>query len=501
LGPMAALLEEARPALSSAVSVGEWAQNLRVALVPQTGEAGRATFWGIQMHLAHLSSVVENLGLPRPGQAICLEESADVFGSPFAVTRAATASIGAALWAVSHLDAVRSGGSRQSVKLSGRHASAAFHSERLLSVPALRNEELWDPIAGNYPAADGWVRLHTNLPTHRRSALAVLDVPADRAAVAAAVAAWGAVELETAVAEAGGVAAAMRTRSEWALHPQAKAVASLPLVGIAPTGDGPGPCSGRFLDGIRVLDLTRVIAGPVAGRFLASFGADVLRVDAPLDDGLLVEIDTGFGKRRTSVNLRSAAGREELRALVAGADVVLEAFRPGALAGLGFDAKTLVQIRPGLVTGHLSAFGEDGPWGTRRGFDSITQVACGLAHACGFSEAEGPAALPAQALDHATGYLLAAGVLSGLTRLTQSGHGSRVTTSLVRTAAWLESLGSQPGRSASSIDPATVNDLMETRADTAWGEVRHLRAVGQVGDRRGAWSRPPVPRDEHRPSW
>jgi hypothetical protein len=319
--------------------------------------------------------------------------------------------------------------------------------------------------------------------------------------VAAATGGWRAVELEDAVVAAGGVAAALRTRAEWRSHPQARALAGTPLLDVAEAAEGPSLPGGRVLDGVRVLDLTRVIAGPVAGRFLASFGAEVLRVDAPLDDGLLLEIDTGFGKRRTTLDLRRPADRERFDELLSGADVLLQAFRPGALAALGYDDATLQRLRPGLVVGHLSAYGETGPWGDRRGFDSVVQVACGLAATCGLDPRTGPAALPAQALDHASGYLLAAGVVSGLLHGRRTGRGWRVGAALARTADWLESLGTSPGRPARALEPGTAQDLMGRRPDTPWGLVRHVTPPGAVGGRVAEWALPPAERGAHPPRW
>jgi crotonobetainyl-CoA:carnitine CoA-transferase CaiB-like acyl-CoA transferase len=451
--------------------------------------------------LDRMLSVVTDLGLPSPVDRLSIVPTADLYGSPFAVTEAAAAAVASAVWAVAAFDAERRGATIVPATVDARHAAVAIHSERFLRVPDLAALDLRHPVSGNYRTADGWIRLHTNLQAHLRAALGVLGAAADRSEVARATAVWPSLDLEQAVIDAGGVAGAMRTTAEWRAHPQADAVLGLPLVGRRDLAAGGGPHRpGPRLDGIRVLDLTRVIAGPVAGRFLASFGADVLRVDPPLDDGLAVEIDTSVGKRRTSLDLRDLTDRRSFDALLANADVLLSAFRPGALDRLGYDPTRLQSIRPGLVVGRLSAYGGVGPWHDRRGFDSVVQLVTGLAHACGFTSDGGPDALPAQALDHATGYLLAAGVVAGLVHRQRTGSGHQIDVALARTADWLRSFGTvpeRPGRNPSEEDAAPY---LTTRSDTHWGAMRHVRTIGR-GAHEPFLESPPPPRDAHPAAW
>lgn len=449
---------------------------------------------------ADSGSLAQQLGLQA--RRVDVTGAVDPFGSPFRVADAAVLSVGAAVAAVAELDEARTGVGRTG-SLDGRHAAVAFHSERLLRLASEEPAGLWDPIAGNYATADGWIRLHTNLAPHRDAALAVLGVAAERPVVAAAVARWSAAELEAAVNAAGGVAARMRTRSQYLAHPQHQAVMARPVVDL--TSDArrvpPRPLgSGTALDGVRVLDLSRVIAGPVAGRFLASFGAEVIRVDAPLDDGRLTEIDTGFGKRRTSIDLRDPGDRRCFDDLVTGADVLLDGFRPGALAAQGYPDARLSELCPTLIIGHLSAYSDRGPWGDRRGFDSIVQVATGLAHACGLDPARGPGKLPAQALDHASGYLMAAGLVAGLLQQQRTGCPAVVRVSLARTAEWLVGLGLQ-GRAEHELSRDDVADLLDVWHDTAWGTLEHLRPPGRIGDRPARWRVPPSPRRDAPVTW
>lgn len=184
----------------------------------------------------------------------------------------------------------------------------------------------------------------------------------------------------------------------------------------------------RPLQGVRVLDLPRVIAGPVATRALALLGADVLRVDPPgLPEIPWQFTDTGQGKHSTLLDLRTASAQWEN--LLDTADVLVTGYRPGALERLGLTG------RPGLVHARVSAWGFTGPWADRRGFDSIVQAATGIADVEGASAV--PGALPAQALDHASGYLLAAGIVDALTARAGDGFGRDVRVSLARTASWL----------------------------------------------------------------
>lgn len=450
--------------------------------------------------LDRLVPIVDALGVTRDRMTIAPVD--DVFGSPFRVTEAAVISTAAAVAAVRGFTEARTGRT-VAAELDARHAAAAFHGERLVRLSDA-DPQLWDPIAGNHPTADGWIRLHTNLARHRRAVTDVLDVPEDRDAVAAQVARWSGADLEEAIVSAGGVAAAMRTRDEYVQHPQHAAVLATPLVDVRshPIGGGPPvpPGDGWGLEGTRVLDLSRVIAGPVAGRFLASFGADVIRVDPPLDDGLLLEVETGSGKRRTSIDLSTSDGRGRFERLVGGADVLLEAFRPGALASGGYPDERLRQLSPALVIGHLSAYGDRGPWAGRRGFDSVVQVATGLAHTCGFDPVHGPGKLPAQALDHATGYLLAAGVVAGLLARLEHDEAATVSASLARTGEWLAELGTQ-ARPDGTIERAEVEDLLQSWTGTPWGTVEVVRPIGTLDGRPAAWPHAAVPRTEAHVGW
>ncbi|GAA3296265.1 CoA transferase [Arthrobacter citreus] len=346
----------------------------------------------------------------------------------------------------------------------------------------------WDSLAGDYPCADGWIRLHTNAPHHRHAALAVLglavDPVPDRETVAAAVAGWTGETLEGAVAAAGGCAARMRSAREWAEHPAGMRVASEPLISWAGLGSAPRliPQSQpeRPLAGVRVLDLTRIIAGPVATRFLAALGANVLRIDPPGWAEPAAEAELTPGKRCARLDLTSADDARRIRELLAGADILVSGYRAGALAGLGLDSPRLQQISPGLVEVSLNAYGWSGPWAQRRGFDSLLQMSAGIAHAgMEYFGSAVPRPLPVQALDHATGYLTAAAALRAW-RQRLDGRVFSARLSLARTAAQLQGTAgaNRPhgtagpdGRSAVPEPPATAaaEPLEQIPEQTFWG--------------------------------
>ena len=369
--------------------------------------------------------------------------------SAYRVTDLAVGSIGVAGLAAAELIGRMTGtDARPAVSVDRTLASAWFGSA--VQPVGWTLPDVWDPISGRYRTRDGWIRLHTNAPHHRAAALAVLDEPADLTRVRRAVERWSAEELEQAIVDAGGCAAALRSREEWLAHPQGIAVSAEPLVDRA-TGSAGGisarwrPTVERPLAGLRVLDLTRVIAGPVATRFLAGLGADVLRIDPPhWEEDALVPNMT-LGKRSARLDARTEAGSATLRSLIADCDVMVHGYRNGALASLGIDADIRQSLRPGLVEVSLDAYGFTGPWSRRRGFDSLVQMSVGIAdRGREWARSEQPTPLPVQALDHTSGYLLAAAALRGILDSVETGQGSRSRTSLARVAETLIAGGEQP---------------------------------------------------------
>jgi crotonobetainyl-CoA:carnitine CoA-transferase CaiB-like acyl-CoA transferase len=430
-----------------------------------------------------------------------------VLPSSFAVGTAAQVSIAAAGLAAATVWRLR-GGRRQTVSVDMRHAAIEFLSERLAGIEGRAPEDPWDPIAGAYQCGDGrWVRLHTNFPHHRDGILRILDCGYDRQAVATALKSWTAFALEDAAAAANMCATAMRSFAEWDAHPHGQAVMSQPVVKLTRIGDAPRrglPKAERPLSGVRVLDLTRVIAGPVCGRTLAAHGAEVLAIASPnLPNLPSLVIDTGRGKRSANLDLRGRADIDRLKALLSEADIFVQGYRPGGLADLGFGPQDAARLRPGIVYVSLSAYGHVGPWAGRRGFDSLTQTATGMNHA--EAQAAGqtaPKALPCQALDHGSGYLLAFGALIALMRRMQEGGSWHVQVSLARTGRWIRDLGRVAGGLA--IPGPTedgVVDLLETTDAPGLGRVHAVCHAAELGETPARWDRPPVNLGTDLPTW
>ena len=429
-----------------------------------------------------------------------------VLPSSFRIGAAAQASIAAAGLAAAELHH-RAGARRQTISVDMRHAAIEFRSEHYLTIDGGAPDAIGDPLFGIYRAGDGrFVRLHMNFPHHRDNVLKLLGCAPTRAAIEAALKNWDAIAFETEAYKHGCVVAAMRSPDEWADHPQAAAVASVPAVQIEKIGDAPPrPLTLRTgpLDGLRVLDLTRIIAGPVAGRALAAHGADVMLISAPhlpFIDWLMK--DTGRGKLSAFADVSTADGGAALRRLIADADIVLQAYRPGSLAGRGFGPVDMAALRPGIVYGSLSAYGDLGPWALRRGFDSLVQTATGFnvaeAQAAGV---DGPKGLPCQALDHASGYLLAFGVLVARMRQASEGGSWLVRVSLAATGRWLWNLGRvENGFWCPFPSRNNIADLLEETA-TPFGLMRAVRHAAQLSVTPAGWRRPAVPLGTHRPVW
>lgn len=429
---------------------------------------------GDPRHLAHVSA-----------------SGAGALPSVFAVTDLAAASIGAASLAASELVATVTG-AMPAVSIDRRLASFWF-------AMSIRPEgwtlpSPWNAIAGDYRTSDGWIRLHTNAPHHREAALQVLRSADDKDAVARAVLTWRANDLETAIVENNGAAAAMRTQAEWARHPQGLALSGEPLLHWTTTAAGRdsawSPEPARPLRGLRVLDMTRVIAGPTATRFLASLGADVLRIDPPDWDEPAIVPEFAAGKRCARVDVKTDDGRTTFARLLQQADIFVHGYRADALALLGFDAETRRALRPGLIDISLDAYGWTGPWRDRRGFDSLVQMSSGIADTgMRLMHREQPTPLPVQALDHATGYLMAAGALRGLVQRLANGSGCEVRASLARTAGLLTlHAGSDAPQDAFAASHA--GDLAAGVEHTEWGPARRLKSAAVIEGTPLRWDLP-----------
>jgi CoA-transferase family III len=429
--------------------------------------------------------------------------------SSFCIGTAAQTSLAAAALAATEIGAHRHGVD-QRVGIDMRHAALECSAHFTLDG---RAPQVWDKIAGLYACGtdgtDGWVRLHTNFAHHRDGVLRLLGLPigadTERDAVADALRRRRAADFEAAAADAGLVVAALRTFDEWDRHPQRAVIARTPLVGIEQIGAAPAltwpalPANARPLHGLRVLDLTRILAGPIGGRTLAAYGADVMLVNSPHLPNIEAIADTSRGKLSALADLRNAAGRDGLRAVLRDAHVFIQSYRPGALSALGFGPAELATERPGIVVVSLSAYGESGPWAGRRGFDSLVQTATGLNHA--EAQAAGstqPRPLPVQILDMASGFLMAFGAQAALLRQHSEGGSWQVRVSLARTAQWLRELGRIPdGFAAPKPDYA---EFMETQR-CGYGELDAMRHAAIFSRTPAAWARPSSPPGSHPLAW
>src|SRR5262252_5808488 len=434
-----------------------------------------------------------------------------VLPTPFRIGAAGAAALAATGLAAADLWELRTG-RRQDVAVDLRQAVASLRSGHYLQVNGSRVRNERNPVMGMYPAKAGhWSYIHANFPNHCAAALRVLGCEENREAVKRAVSNWDALELEEAIIAAGGAGGMVRSMTEWAQHPQAAAIASLPLLEIVKIGDSPPeklPDGDRPLSGVRVLDLTRVLAGPTCARTLAEHGADVLKITAShiaaRDDQ---EYDTGHGKLSARLDLRQPQDLDRLRALVREGDVFSQGYRPGTLAGRGLSPEELATLRPGLVYVSLCAFSHKGPWASRRGFDTVVQNVSGITTRQGelFPGAEpGPQFYPVSAIDYLTGYLMAFGAMVALARRAREGGSWLVRISLAQTGRWLVNRGELPEAALKDVPkeiPQTDIDRWSVESDTPVGRLRHLGPTVRLSETPPYWARPSVPLGHDPPVW
>jgi crotonobetainyl-CoA:carnitine CoA-transferase CaiB-like acyl-CoA transferase len=434
-----------------------------------------------------------------------------VLPTPFRIGAAGAAALAATGLAAADLWELRTG-RRQEVAVDLRQAVASLRSGHYLQVNGAKVRNERNPVMGMYPAKNGrWSYIHANFLNHRAAALRVLGCAEDRAAVKRAVANWDALELEEAIIAAGGAGGMVRSMAEWAQHPQAAAIAALPLIEIVKIGDSPPqqlPEGDRPLSGIRVLDLTRVLAGPTCARTLAEHGADVLKITAPhiaaRDDQ---EYDTGHGKLSARLDLRQPQDLETLKGLVRDGDVFSQGYRPGTLANRGLSPGELAALRPGIVYVSLCAFSHKGPWAPRRGFDTVVQNVSGITTRQGElfpGDEPGPQFYPVSAIDYLTGYLMAFGAMVALARRAREGGSWLVRISLAQTGRWLVGLGEVPEAALKDVPkefPPAELDRWSIESDTPAGRLHHLGPTVQLSETPPYWARPSVPLGHNQPAW
>ncbi len=449
-------------------------------------------------------------GEPSALDTVTLTGAEPILPSSFRVAAAAQASIAASGLAAAEIWKLRSG-ETQGVAVDMLHAIVECRSERYLRLDGKPPPPSWDPTAGIYTTRDKrFVRLHTNFRHHRAAVCQVLQCEPEREKIQAALNEWDGEAFETAAYAGGSVVSLMRSHEQWSATPHAKALAALPPFTIEKIGEAPpkpwpkgGHKGERPLAGVRVLDLSRVIAGPVSGRTLAAHGADVLLVYGPNVPGIpWLTIDTGRGKLSTFIELKSEEGRGQLRDLLAQADIFTQGYRPQAIARLGFSPEEAAEINPGIVYVTLSAYGHAGPWAERRGFDSLVQTSTGYNHAEGTAAGgEEPKELPAQLLDHASGYFLAFGAMMAKARQAREGGSWHVRVSLAQTGGWMWNLGRfADGFKQADVKEDAVAPFMED-VPSGFGVLRAVKHSAILSKTPAYWARPAVRLGTDKAEW
>lgn len=453
-----------------------------------------------------LEKLVEIAGLPA-SVADCVEltGSGPYFPTRYNIIPPGTAAMAAAGLAAAELWKLKTG-RQQQVRLDAPAVAAALRSSRYLRLNGAKPVPDPDNITGFYQLRDGrWMYLHCNFWNLRDANLGVLGAPVQREAVEQAVAKWDGIELENAIFEAGGACGFVRSEAEWRALPQAQTVARLPLLEITRIGEAPAralPGGERPLSGVRVLDLTRVLAGPTCARTLAEHGADVLRVTREdLADMGMTDFDTGIGKLCTHIDLRKPDEARTMRELVSTCDVFSQSYRPGALAGRGLSPQALAEMRPGIVYVTLSAWGHEGPWRSRRGYDTVVQSANGMAYRPGN---ERPDFLPVSAQDYVAGYLLAFGTMVALGRRAREGGSWFVRASLAGAGHFIRDHGLLDETQYANLPAELPDDELQRlliEHDSPIGRLTNLAPAAQLSETPTRWARPAVPRGYHPPAW
>ncbi|KAJ5180268.1 hypothetical protein N7492_003478 [Penicillium capsulatum] len=465
-----------------------------------------------------VASIWERLGLPSaalgqlnlPGHGLGLPSS-------FKIAHLAQASIGMSALLAAQIHAIRNSTSVPQVTVPLEHAAIEFKSERLYTLDGKPAPSPWGPIGGLHKVSDGYVRLHDSFPNHANGAKELLgcSADADRAQVASKIAAWRAIDIESAGFDSKLVISALRSYSEWDVLPQARAISDFPIL-LRKLRHGPAglpqgmqsPNADKCLRGLRVLELSRVIAAPLSGKTLAAHGADVIWATSPnLPDLPTMDRDFGRGKRTVNIDLASEKGHEDLNLLLQDAHVFVQGFRPGSLASRGLSPETLAEkFDRGIICANMSAYGPSGPWSGKRGFDSVVQTCSGM----NVSEAEhyGSGAArptPCQALDHAGGYFLAAGIMAALYKQATEGGSWEVNVSLAGVMKYLRSLGQFEGNSGfQTRDYTCTNDVpseyLETR-QTGFGEMTAVRHSASIAGVEVGWDVMPKPLGSDKKEW
>ncbi len=451
-----------------------------------------------------LKTILNTLSLGSSTDHINIMGHDPVLSTPFLIGEAGAATLGAVGYAASGLWELKTGRLQQ-IQISVREGAIAQRSHGYLKKLEGDTPDLWSPFSGFYETQDHrWVQFHCNFPHHQQGILDFFACPPDKEKLIQAVKLKQGIEIEDALNHRGLCAALLRTSEEWAVHPQAKAISTLPLLEITKIGHSkpePLPEGGSVLSGIRVLDLSRVLAGPVCGKTLAQLGADVLRISHPnLPFILPLVMDTGFGKRNAYLDIKNSAHKQNLLDLIQTGDVFMQAYRPGAFAEQGFSKDNLAKLRPGIIYVDLSAYSHAGPWADRHGYDSLVQTATGIAYEQTAGQTK-PQHLPAQSLDYLTGYLAAFAIMEALRRRALEGGSYWIKLSLAQTGHWFTHLGRATGfESCHNPKSEEISDLLET-VHTPFGTLEHLKPVLKLSDTPLRDFTPPQPLGSDQAVW
>lgn len=475
-----------------------------------------------------IQKLIADLGVDAPLDVVTIRDGARLLATPLRAAELSAAALGAQAALICKIWQMRTG-RRQTAALDLEGAALALQSvfyQRQWNYPIMLTEPRY-PTVDIYPTEDRrWVMINGGYPVLRYKLLKLLQCADSKRAVKAAMEQWTASDLEDAAEpqkdgdtpdEEGdilkGICAVMvRSPEEWRLHPQGEVLAGTPVVEIKKLADGPRmnfpelskldpPTGIRPLSGIRVLDLTHVIAGPTCAKTLAEQGSTVLHVYAPTRPQLPpFDMDTGHGKTTAFLDLEKNEGGAKLRELIQGTDVFSESYRPGALAKLGFGPAELARMKSGIIVVSVSCYGFEGPWAGRRGFEHNAQAATGIAATLGINGT--PKLVPdCYPNDYITGFLAALGTLAALIRREREGGSYHVRVSLCRTAMCLLELGlNTPAPTPAKVPVPILARYMRER-DSALGRLHYLGPVLRYSETPSHWDLPPAPLGAHPPRW
>ncbi|CAG7560626.1 unnamed protein product [Fusarium equiseti] len=412
------------------------------------------------------------------------------------------------------IHSLRNQGPVPKVTVPQKHSVIEFKSEKLYMLEGKPAPSTSGLIGGLHKTSDGYVRIHDSFPNHRYGTLELLGLPltASRNDVTKKTQDWASIDLESVGLESRLAIYALRSYKQWDMSPQSKAIDDFPIsltrIAWGPVGLSPRltPGNDKCLRGLRVVEMSRVIAAPLAGRTLAAHGADVIWVTSPgLPDLPNIDRDLGRGKRTVHIDVNDVEGHQKLRELIKSCNVFIQGFRPGSIAAKGFGPDEVAVLNPGIIYACMSAFGPKGPWSERRGYDSLVQTCSGMnvSEAAHYGAGEAARPTPCQALDHAGGYLLASGVMVALYRQSVQGGSYRVDVSLAGTMKYLRSMGQYPGKSGFEVNDKKLSDLkeyLETR-QTGFGKMRAVKHSVSVQGAEPSWDIMPKPLGSDEAEW